>query len=54
MNIKPQPKVTAGAAGGAVGIIVVWVLGQFGLDVPAEVGGAFSTVGAFAGSWLKR
>ena len=54
MNVKPVPKVTAAAVGGAVGIIVVWILGLFGVTVPAEVAGAISTVLSFAGGWIKR
>lgn len=51
---RPTQKVTASAAGGALGIIVAWALGQFGLDVPGEVGGAFSTVGAFTLGYFRR
>lgn len=53
MNIKPTPKVSAGAAGGAIAIIVVWGIGLAGIEVPAEVAAAFGTVGSFAGGWLK-
>lgn len=51
---RPTRKVTASAAGGALGIIVAWVLGELGLDVPGEVGGALSTLGAFAGGYFRR
>lgn len=37
-------KVQAGVLGGALGILVVWLISLTGTDVPAEVGGAFSTV----------
>jgi hypothetical protein len=48
-----QRKVQAGALGGAVGIIIAWILsGPVGLDVPAEVGAAISTVCSFALAWL--
>jgi hypothetical protein len=37
--------VTAAALGGALGILVTFVLTQVGVDnIPAEVGGAISTV----------
>lgn len=40
--------VTAVTAGAAFGVVVTWALGVFaGADVPAEVGGAISTLGAF-------
>lgn len=38
-------KVQAGVVGGALGIIVAWVIRvTTDIDVPAEIGGAFSTV----------
>lgn len=41
--------VTATTAGGALGLIATWAIGAFaGVDVPAEVGAAFATLGAFA------
>jgi hypothetical protein len=46
-------KVQAGALGGALGIILVWILsGPAGLDVPPEVGAAISTVTGAALGWL--
>lgn len=39
----PQRKVNAGVLGGALGIILSWILTTRGVDVPALVGGAFST-----------
>lgn len=43
----PTRKVTAGAIGGAASIIVVWMIGVLGLEVPAEVASAFTTVISF-------
>lgn len=51
---RPTQKVTASAAGGAAGMILAWLLGELGMDIPGEVGGAFSTVGAFAFGYLRR
>ncbi len=51
---RPTQKVTAAAAGGAAGIILAWLLGEVGVDVPGEVGGAFSTLGAFVGGYFRR
>lgn len=46
MNVTTVTAVTAGAA---FGVVVTWALGAFaGADVPAEVGAAISTLGAFA------
>ena len=50
---KPVPKVAAGGVGGAVSIVIVWVASQLGLDVPAEVASAFTTVVAFVAGYLK-
>ena len=54
MNVKPVPKVTAAAAGGGLAVILVWVAGLLGVDVPPEVAAAFTTVLSFAGGWIKR
>lgn len=51
MNIRPTRKVGAGGIGGAVAIIIVWVVGLFGVDVPAEVAAAFGTLGSFVAGW---
>lgn len=53
-SARPQPKVAAAGVSGALAIVVVWVAGQFGVDMPAEVGASFATLAAFAGGWLKR
>lgn len=48
MNVNP--KVKAGGVAGAVTILVVYVAGLAGLDVPAEVASAFTVVvGTVAG-----
>lgn len=52
MNVKPTRKVGAAGLGGAAAVIIVWVVGAFGVDVPAEVASAFSTVLGFAAGWL--
>jgi hypothetical protein len=49
--MQPANKTTVGAAvaGGAAGVVVTWAIGAFtGVEVPAEVGGSFSTLGSFA------
>jgi putative flippase GtrA len=39
-DLKPQPKVAAGGIGGAAALVIIWVAGLLGLDVPAEVAAA--------------
>jgi hypothetical protein len=51
--MKPEPKVAAGGIAGAATVVLVWALGQFGVDVPAEVGAALSALIAFAAGYLK-
>lgn len=51
--MKPRPKVAAAGIGGAASILLVWVAGLLGLEVPAEVAAAFSTVVSFAAGWLQ-
>lgn len=50
----PYPKVQAAGAAGAVTVLVVWVAGLLGLDVPPEVASAFTTLVAFGAAYLKR
>jgi hypothetical protein len=50
----PVAKVTAAGAGGAVAVVGVYVAGLFGVEVPAEVAAAVSTLAAFAAGYLKR
>lgn len=52
--MSPEPKVTAAGVGGAFAIVLVWILGQFGVDMPAEVAAAVTTLLAFAAGWLRR
>lgn len=51
-SLKPTRKVTG--AGGAFAIVLVWTLGQFGIDMLAEVGAASATLLAFGLGWLVR
>jgi hypothetical protein len=51
--MKPQPKVAAGGAAGAVATIVVFVLGQAGVDVTPEVAAALATIISFAAGYLR-
>lgn len=44
----PQPKVMAAAIGGALTSIIVWVVGQFDVFIPGDVGAAIATLIGFA------
>jgi len=49
----PVPKVSGGAAGAAVTIVLVWVLEQFvGLRIPGYVASALTTIIAFSVGYL--
>lgn len=52
MNQHPNASVAGGA--GAFTVVVVYVATQFGLDVPAEVASAFTTLVAAAVLYLGR
>lgn len=52
MSNPISPKVTAGGGAGALALIIVWVAGQFGLEVPAEVAVAFTTLITLVASWV--
>jgi len=50
----PTPKVAVAGVAGAVVLIIVWVVGMFGVDVPAEVAAAATVIVSFLGGYLKR
>ncbi len=52
--MKPTNKVTAGVLAGALAAILAWVAKQFGVDVPAEIGVALSTVLTFAVQYMVK
>lgn len=50
-----HPKVAAGGAiGTPLGVVLVWVLGQFGVEMPAEVAAALGTVVGAVVGWFKK
>ena len=51
-DLNPVPKVIAAGAMGGVTIILVWLLGQFGVDVPPEVASSITTVLSFIAGYL--
>lgn len=48
----PEPKVAAGGAAGAVTVLVVFIAGQLGLEVPPEAAAALTTLLAFGAGYL--
>lgn len=58
----PQPKVWAATGGSAVGgaaaLLLAWILGMFGVDMPAEIQGAVSILlvaaSTFAAGYWKK
>jgi hypothetical protein len=48
-----NPKVAAGGIAGALTVILVWLLGMGGVDVPAEVASAITVVISFGTAYLK-
>lgn len=50
----PKPKVKAAGAAGAASVLIVFVAGQFGLDIPPEAAAGITTLLAFAGGYLRK
>ncbi len=51
---QPTAKVAAAGIGGSVSILIIYALGQLGLDVPPEVASAITALVAFACGYIKR
>ena len=51
-SLTPTPKVAAAGIGGAVAVIVVWILSAW-VDVPAEVAAAIAAICSFVGGYLR-
>jgi len=54
VNVAPTDKVAAGGAASLAAVVLAWIVGQLGLDMPAEVAAAFTGLMAFAAGWFKR
>lgn len=52
--MKPTEKMSAAGLAGAVSVLVVFVAGAAGLDVPPGVAAALTSVLAFAAGYVKR
>lgn len=51
MNLNP--KTTAAGIAGAVTLVIVFVLGRLGVEIPADVAAAVTTIIAFVAAYLK-
>lgn len=51
MNLNP--KTTAAGIAGAVTLVIVFVLGRLGVEIPADVASAITVIIAFAAAYLK-
>lgn len=49
-----NPKVAAGGLAGGITIILVWVAGLAGLDVPPEVASAFTVLVSSVAGYVKK
>jgi hypothetical protein len=50
----PTSKVTAAGAGGAASILLVYIAGLFGVDVPPAAAAAVATLLAFLAGYIKE
>lgn len=53
-DLVPTAKVTAGAAAGAVTVLLAFVLGAIGVDVPQGVSAAVTVLLTAGAAYLKR
>ena len=53
-SIEPTQKVAAAGAAGSVTVIVVWIAGLLGLEVPPEVASAFTALISFGAGYFRQ
>lgn len=53
-GLLPTRKVKVGGASGAVALVVLWIAGQVGLDMTAEVGAAIAYLITLGGAYLAE
>jgi hypothetical protein len=55
-NWVPQPKVAAAGAAGSAALVLVWLLAEFGVTMPAEVASAITALAmsAVAYFWPQK
>lgn len=52
-DYTPVPKVAAGGLAGAVTLVVVWVAGLLGLDIPPTVAAALTVIFSSGAAYWK-
>lgn len=52
--MKPTPKIQATAGGGSAALVLIWLLGQFGVQMDALTAGAFVALAGPVAGWVKR
>lgn len=50
----PVPKVAAAGVAGSATTVLVFIIEQFGVDVPAIVAAAITSLFAFAAGYIKK
>lgn len=50
---KPTPKIAAAGTAGAAAIVLVWVAGLFGVDMPEYVAVAIGALAAAGAGYIK-
>jgi hypothetical protein len=50
----PTEKVTAATTSGVAAVLIIFIAGQLGLDIPPAAAAAIATLLAFAGGYLKK
>lgn len=53
-SAAPTEKVAAAGIAGSLTVLLVWLAGQAGIEVPPEVASAVTTLVAFVAGYLKR
>ena len=56
MNEKqlPTAKMTSVGASGAAMILIIWIAGQLGIEIPAEVAAAITTIAAWLAGYVTN
>jgi hypothetical protein len=52
-DLTPTRKVAAGGVGGAATIVLVWLAGMFGLEMPPEVAAALTVLLGTGAAYLR-
>lgn len=50
----PTAKIAASGIGGSVSVVLIWLAGMAGIEVPPEVAGAVATIISFFSGYLVR